>query len=246
MLRTQAEMDLREIEARYRGIVDYSTSIILEWDANGTVLFLNRYDQEFFGFTSGEITGKNVVGTIIDPLDSSGIDLKSKMDVLQKEPEQFYSSESENITKSGDRVWVAWTNKGIYNEEGELIKTLSIGIDRTIQRKIEESQYASDEYIRQTNEAGLAGALENAGEGHTQHLAEVNRRLTEEMKKKEMDEKELLRTKESFVKFSRYLQKIREEERAAIAMDIHDHLGQSLTALLIDINQAWDEAPGDT
>ncbi len=138
-LRSKAEEALTESERKYRDIVDYSTSIILEWDTRGTVVFLNKYGLDFFGFNREEIINHNVIGTIVEPVDSDGFDLDGKMKVVQVHPERFYSSENENIKKNGEKVWIAWTNKGIYDEDGQLVKTLSIGIDRTHQHEMEKA-----------------------------------------------------------------------------------------------------------
>jgi PAS domain S-box-containing protein len=138
MLAKEKALDMvQESEAKYRNIVDYSTSIILEWDTEGNILYMNRYGLEYFGYEEKELIGRNVVGTIVEPVDTNGYNLKAKMDVVPKNPESYYSSENENIRKNGDKVWIAWTNKGIRNHEGNLIKTLSLGIDRTTQKQLE-------------------------------------------------------------------------------------------------------------
>lgn len=48
-------------------------------------------------------------------------------------------------------------------------------------------------------------------------------------------EKELRRSQEQLRKLADHLQTAREEERTRIARDIHDHMGQELTALKIDV-----------
>lgn len=129
--------DLTESEKRYREITDESNSIILEWDTEGTILYLNKFGLYFFGYKEREIIGRNVLGTIVEQVSSEGEDLQKKMRVVQVTPEEFYSSENENICKDGRKVWIAWTNKGVYNEKGQLIKTRSVGIDHTNQHKSE-------------------------------------------------------------------------------------------------------------
>ncbi len=125
-------------EIKYRNIVDNSTGIILEWDSNGNILFMNRYGLEYFGFQNEEIIGRNVMGTIVAPVDTNGYDLQTKMKNVQQNPEDYYSSENENIRKNGEKVWIVWTNKAIRDENGRLIKTLSFGIDRTRQKLMEK------------------------------------------------------------------------------------------------------------
>jgi PAS domain S-box-containing protein len=136
--RRRVEDELNESIARYRNLTDHSKSIILEWDPEGNVVFLNKYGLEFFGFAENEIIGHNVVGTIVEPVDTIGYDLQEKMDDVQQYPDDYYSSENENICKDGRRVWMAWTNIGIRDNKDRLIKTLSVGIDRTRQKQAEE------------------------------------------------------------------------------------------------------------
>jgi signal transduction histidine kinase len=62
-------------------------------------------------------------------------------------------------------------------------------------------------------------------------------------KSREKAEKELRNMKDSLEMLNRRLEEIRENERAAISREIHDHLGQSLTALKIDIQHIQDKMP---
>lgn len=136
-------MDLRQklekSEQQYRNLIDSSTSIVLEWDPKGHILFMNKYGLDFLGYTMEELFGKNVLGTIVEPITAAGENLAEKIKEIQSQPEAFYSSENENIKKNGEPVWIAWTNKGIYNKKGKLIKTLSVGIDRTKQHELEKA-----------------------------------------------------------------------------------------------------------
>ncbi len=52
-----------------------------------------------------------------------------------------------------------------------------------------------------------------------------------------LHEAELMRTQENLKKFARHLQNVREEERKYISRELHDNLGQNLTALKIDIHR---------
>jgi PAS domain S-box-containing protein len=44
-------------------------------DPLGKVTFFNKFAQRFFGYSEGEIIGKNVVGTIVPEVESTGHDL---------------------------------------------------------------------------------------------------------------------------------------------------------------------------
>jgi len=136
--REVAEERRRESETKYRDLVENANSIILELDTKGRVTFFNPFAQEFFGFPESEIIGRSVVGTIVPKTDSIGNDLRSKIMELVKYPERFHNSENENIRRDGEKVWIAWTNKGLYDKKGRLKEVLCIGIDRTEQKRTAE------------------------------------------------------------------------------------------------------------
>jgi PAS domain S-box-containing protein len=129
--REVAEERRRETETKYRDLVENANSIILELDTNGRVTFFNPFAQQFFGFAESAIIGQPVVGTIVPKTDSQGNDLAVKIKDLVRQPEKYYNSENENVRSNGEKVWIAWTNKGLYDKKGRLKEVLCIGIDRT-------------------------------------------------------------------------------------------------------------------
>jgi two-component system, cell cycle sensor histidine kinase and response regulator CckA len=54
-------------------------------------------------------------------------------------PENHVSNENENMRKDGARIWVAWTNKAIYDKDGNIVEILCVGNDVT-ERKLLEKQ----------------------------------------------------------------------------------------------------------
>ena len=137
--RKRAEEALRQSETKYRDVVENANSIILQMDVKGNITFFNRFAQEFFGYSEAEILGRNVIGTIVPVTDTAGHDLHAKLRDIVRHPERYYSSENENVRCDGERVWVAWTNRAIYDKEKRLTEILSIGIDRTEQKRAEEA-----------------------------------------------------------------------------------------------------------
>ena len=131
----EMEQALQKSEQNYRELVENSNSIMLRWDRNGDVTFFNEFAQRFFGFSEQEILGKNVVGTIVPELDSEGIDLRAMMEDIEKNPEKYISNENENMKRNGERVWITWANKPIFDEAGNVKEILSIGKDITDRKK---------------------------------------------------------------------------------------------------------------
>jgi len=136
--RNQAESALRESERDYRELVQSANSIILRMDTDGKVIFFNDYAQKFFGFSNAEILGKSVVGTIVPEKDRSGFDLALMIREIVTHPERYVSNENENLRRNGERVRVAWMNRAIYNNEGEVKEILCVGIDVTEKWQLEK------------------------------------------------------------------------------------------------------------
>ena len=137
--RRRNEIKLLESEKKYRELVETANSVILTWDTDGNITFVNDFAERFFGFSKEELRGKNVVGTIVPETESSGRDLAQLMKEIQKAPDRFRDNENENITKDGTRVWVRWANKAMLDEQGTLTGILSVGNDITARKRAEEA-----------------------------------------------------------------------------------------------------------
>ncbi|NYT20475.1 MAG: PAS domain S-box protein [Methanomicrobiales archaeon] len=157
--------ELRTSEENYRTLVQSANSIILRFDTGGNVTFINEYAQKFFGYTAAEIIGKNILATIVPPYESTGKDLATKIHDLILHPENYEVSENENTRKDGSRVWIAWTNQPLYDQQGTLVEILSIGNDIT--RLIEAENEIQ----------ALNSELEQRVADRTRQLLEVNRNL---------------------------------------------------------------------
>ncbi len=143
---------LKQSEEKYRELVESANSVILRFDCNGNVTFFNEYAEEFFGYTEKEILGKNLIGTIVPQTESTGRDLKEIVSNIIGHPELYANSIHENIRKNGERIWLQWRNKPVYDESGKVKEILSVGIDITEQKIAEESRRESEERFRAFSE----------------------------------------------------------------------------------------------
>jgi diadenylate cyclase len=126
---------LKESEARYREMVQNTQSIIIRIDTRGIITFFNQFALSFFDYNSEEVIGKPVVGTIIPVKTRSGHDLSMMANDLGFNAEGYAINVMENVRRNGDRVWIAWINKAIRNDEGHIIEVLCIGNDITDRRR---------------------------------------------------------------------------------------------------------------
>ncbi len=125
--RYRAEEAMEASERKYRELVQNANSIILRMDPQGVITFFNEFAQQFFGYSEAEILGRNIVSTIVPATDTAGHDLAAMVAAIGSHPERFSNNENENIKRNGERVWIAWTNKGIVDERGAITEILCIG-----------------------------------------------------------------------------------------------------------------------
>jgi len=133
------EENIKQSEKKYRDLVESANCIILRWDTKGSICFLNDYGLKFFGYQLDEIIGSYILDTIVSVQNVTGEDLRNMIADICRAPERYQLNENENFCKDGKRVWVTWSNKPIYNEQGKLIEILSVGTDIT-DRKIAERE----------------------------------------------------------------------------------------------------------
>jgi PAS domain S-box-containing protein len=141
--RKRAEVALRESEEKYRELVENANSIIIRWDMHGNLTFFNEFAEMLFGYSQNEALGRNVVGTIVPLSESTGRDMDDMIEDVKRYPERYKLNVNENICKNGDRVWIAWTNKAIRDEHGNVVEILSVGNDITERKRAEEELKAA-------------------------------------------------------------------------------------------------------
>lgn len=113
-------------------------SIIISVDTSEELTDINDYGLEFFGFDKKEVIGKNVFGTIFpvpDKKDSLQANIISR---IFSNPKLYVEHETENTKKDGTKFWISWTNRVIYDNQGNPIEIKSVGFDITKRKKLEQ------------------------------------------------------------------------------------------------------------
>ncbi|MGB8263056.1 MAG: PAS domain S-box protein, partial [Dehalococcoidales bacterium] len=127
--RKATQENLFESEVKYRHIIDNANSVIMEIDTIGNITFINNYGSDFFGFPEKELLGHNMAGTILPYFTSAGQVPDKLVESIAAEPAKYLHYEQENLKKNGDKVWITWTYKPIFDEANHLKEVLCIGID---------------------------------------------------------------------------------------------------------------------
>jgi len=135
----RTEQALLESERNYRELVEHANSIILRWNSEGEITFLNDFGLRFFGYSATEILGRKVMDTIVPATESSGRDLRYLMNLISANPLAFEQNINENVRRNGKRVWIAWTNRIFWDAEGNVAGVLSVGTDITELKRAEDT-----------------------------------------------------------------------------------------------------------
>jgi PAS domain S-box-containing protein len=151
---------LKESEAKYRNLVQTANSIILRWDLNGRIKFLNEYGLKFFGYAEEEIIGQSFIGTLLADRPENHALIQ---DIIAN-PDRYTLNENENICRDGTCVWISWSNR-VIAEPNQPIEILSVGHDATQRRQAELKLQAAQQQIIAQEKLASLGAL-TAGIAH--------------------------------------------------------------------------------
>ena len=134
-----ASADAAADELSFRELVQNANTIVLRWDLQGRITFLNDFGLQLFGYTAEQLLGRSVIGTIVPPTDVSGRDLVHMIDQLLARPEEYIHNENENMRSDGARLWITWRNRLLRDGAGRPRELLSFGMDSTARRRAEEA-----------------------------------------------------------------------------------------------------------
>ena len=137
---------LRQSEARYREAIQSSQSIIIRMDTKGTITFFNTFALTFFDYAAEDVIGKNIAEVIVPPKARAQYDFPMIANDTGPGAEGMAVNVSENVRRNGDRVWIAWINKAIRDEQGRISEILCIGNDITDRKRTGEVRISTESW----------------------------------------------------------------------------------------------------
>jgi hypothetical protein len=142
---------------QYRALVQTASCVILRWDPQGHVKFLNEYGQRLFGYRAKDLLGKPLLGSLLPETEAATYTLTAMVNEICDYPDRYAYTEQENSCRDGRSVWIVWTHKPICNAQAELVEILSVGTDATQRKQAETALQASQTQLKRQ-----AQDLENA------------------------------------------------------------------------------------
>jgi len=111
--------------------------MIVVLDKEGKVELINRKGAEVLGYEESEIAGRDWFRNFLPPDGRREVRSVFK-DIMRGKLQVMARYENDVLTRSGETRTIQWHNTALENEDGELIGTLSSGLDITEQRQAEQ------------------------------------------------------------------------------------------------------------
>jgi two-component system sensor histidine kinase UhpB len=212
-----------ELRARLAAIVENSDDAIVSKTLDGIITSWNRGAERLFGYPAEEAIGQPIFLIIPDDRREEELDVLAAL----RRGERVGHFETVRRTKQGRRVDVSLTVSPIRDADGRLIGASKVA------REITESRRAAEELRRAHEE------LEIRVRERTAELSSANEFLRAEMAERQRVEQERIKllTRLAFAE---------EDERRRIARELHDQLGQQMTALRLTLETLKLQSIGTT
>jgi len=177
-LATQQALELSE--RRYRAIVEDQQELIIRMQPDSTVNFVNGAYCRYFGYQPDQVRGRPILESMASENREA---LRRDLAGITPLAPSF---ERESLVRhaSGEKRWLHWSGRGVFDGRGVLAEVQAVGRDVT-------------ELRRAMDELGAA----------RERLQGLSRRLLE----------------------------VQESERKSLARELHDDIGQALTALKLNL-----------
>jgi len=133
--RVEALQKLAESEMRYRSVVEDQTEFICRFNTEMELEFANTAFCRYFGIKKEDVKGRTI-GSLIYPDDLYRVG-KHIRSLTPEKP--VASIEQRIILPNGEVRWQLWSDRAVYDENGEFVEYQAVGRDVTEARQKDEA-----------------------------------------------------------------------------------------------------------
>lgn len=215
--RKYMERVLHETQERYRlAVENVRDYAILTLDLNNVFTSWNLGAERIFGYSETEVLGEK--GDLIfteEDRQTGQVELELKNAAIRDRA----ADERWHVRKDGSKFWSTGVMHAIYDEHTELRGYVKVLRDETDRRRAEEEVHAAK------------ANLEIRVAERTEELRRANADLQKEVTER--------------LRLLGELVTAQEQERERISRELHDHLGQNLTGLLLGLSAVQEQTRSD-
>jgi PAS domain S-box-containing protein len=203
--RKKAEKELRLSEERYRHIYHKTPVMLHSIDIEGRIIRVSDHWVEEMGYKREEVIGKQLI-RFFTP--------ESKTYALNAIFPKFFNTgfckdiPYTYVKKNGETMDIMLSCYGVRDENNDIIRSLAVSVDVTEKNRTQKDLQIAKEKLSQ----------------YSYDLEQQVKKRTAQLEKAQDNLKNL----------SKNIIASQEREKALVARELHDHLGQVLTALRID------------
>ena len=203
--RRKAEEKFRLSEKRYRDIYNKTPAMLHSIDIDGRIMRVSDHWLEVMGYKRSEVIGKELVDFFTT---------ESKIYALNVIFPRFFNTGFSKdipytyIKKNKDKIDIMLSCYGERDNTGQIKRSLAVSVDVTERNRVQKDLQIAKE-----------------------KLSDYSQGLEFQVQKRTA---QLEKAQENLKKLSQNIIASQEREKALVARELHDHLGQVLTALRID------------
>lgn len=131
--RQNAENALRQSEARYRAIVEDHSELICRYLPDGKITFVNQAYCRYFGVQPEDLLGNSFMPLILEEDRESFVEQYN----LLSADKPIFTCEHRVILPGGEIRWQQWSDRAIFDKNGEIVEYQAAGRDVTDRKQAE-------------------------------------------------------------------------------------------------------------
>jgi two-component system sensor histidine kinase/response regulator len=143
--RKQAEIDYKTTETKYQMVLETIKLAAISVDAQGKIIFCNKYLANLLGYDQEEILGMNWMQDFIPE------DLRDFITSWFTDNNIRVHYINPVICRNGELRTISWQNTVSYDDYGNIKGTTSIGEDITLQQKARQELITAKEHAERTS-----------------------------------------------------------------------------------------------
>ncbi|MCF6248154.1 MAG: PAS domain S-box protein [Desulfobacula sp.] len=208
--RKKAEKELRLSDERYRRIYHKTPVMLHSIDTEGRIIRVSDHWVEVMGYKRKDVISKQLVRFFTE---------ESKQYASKVVFPEFFNTgfckdvPYTYVKKNGEKIDVMLSCYGVRDDTGKITRSLAVSVDVTEKNHAQQDLQIAKEKLSQ----------------YSQDLEQQVQKRTAQLE----------RAQHNLQKLSKNIIASQEREKALVAGELHDHLGQVLTALRIDA--VWAE-----
>ncbi len=223
----RTEEALRESEARFRDLAELLPEIVFEMDEQGILTFWNQNAFKSFGYTQEDFAaGLNVLDAVTP--DDRG---RARENIQRISKDGYIGSNEYLMERKDGSVFPSLVYSTPIIRDDMSVGLRGFIIDITSRKQMEEELRKSQE------------ELEVRVQLRTIELAQSNKELTIEIAERLKMEQALQESKKQLRILASQILTAQENERKRIAIEVHDVLGSSLSAIKYKAEEALQRLP---